>query len=725
MSKTLLALSVLAVLSGCSTNSTSISPTNAIAKSTLVQTQNDLPTPQDTTMTTQDRHLWLEDITGDKPLAWVRAHNQTTDQALASTPRFAQIKQNLLGILNATDKIPYVVKRGDFYYNFWTDDTHKQGIWRRTTWQEYQKPNPQWELLLDIDALNAQENENWVWHGATCLVSDPDVCLVALSRGGADADVSREFDLKTKRFVKDGYVRPEAKGELGFINKDLVYLTDASQGQTQSGYARTVKLWQRGTPMSSAATVYEADPTHLAVSAGFDEDTQIGYVVDALDFYHSELFVHDPKTRRLDKVEGLPALMDKAIYKNYLTLTPKEDWTHEGKTYKAGSYLVADLHQWQQGVRDVKVLFEPTATTSLESVVWTKHYVVINALDHVKNRLQVLSIKDWQAVAINLPQNGKIDVSAVDDKHSDELWLTVSGFTTPVSLYRLDLNKPNLQKIKAMPSFFKESDFVVAQHFATSKDGTKVPYFLVHHKALKKDGQNPTLLYGYGGFEVSLTPDYSAGVGTSWLSLQSDTGRHGVYVLANIRGGGEYGPMWHQSAIKDKRHKAYEDFAAVAMDLIDKRITSPKHLGVQGGSNGGLLTGNMLTQYPNLFGAVVIQVPLLDMQRYTKLLAGASWVAEYGDPDDPKDWAFLQTFSPYHLFDPNKAYPPVLLTTSTRDDRVHPAHARKMMAKLDEAGKDAYYYENIEGGHGGAANNEQRAYMSALSYEFLWQRLGE
>lgn len=722
MSKTLLALSVLAVLTGCSLPNTQ--PQGTSAQSTLMQ--NAAPTiSQENPMTTQDPHLWLEEVTGDKPLAWVRQHNTAADQALASTPRFAQIKQNLLGILNATDKIPYVVKRGEFYYNFWTDDTHKQGIWRRTTWQEYQKLNPKWETLLDIDALNAAENENWVWHGAQCLDSDPNVCLVALSRGGSDADVSREFDLKSKRFVKDGYYRPEAKGELGFINKDLVYLIDASQGETESGYARTVKLWQRGTPMSSAKTVYEVNPAHLMASGGFDEETQIGYVVDAIDFYHSELFVHDPKTERLDKVEGLPTLMDKAIYKQYLTLTPKEDWIHHGKTYKAGSYLVADLHKWQKGERDVKVLFEPTPTTSLESVVWTKNYVVINALDHVKNRLNVLSIKDWQPIAINFPKDGKIDVSAVDDKHSDELWLTVSGFTTPVSLYRLDLNKPTLQKIKAMPSFFKESEFVVAQNFATSKDGTKVPYFVVHHKDLKKDGKNPTLLYGYGGFEISLTPDYSAGVGSSWLSLQSDSGRHGVYVLANIRGGGEYGPTWHQSAIKDKRHKAYEDFAAVALDLIEQNITSAKHLGVQGGSNGGLLTGNMLTQYPKLFGAVVIQVPLLDMQRYTKLLAGASWVAEYGDPDDPKEWQFLQTFSPYHLFDPKKAYPPVLLTTSTRDDRVHPAHARKMMAKLSEAGKEAYYYENIEGGHGGAANNEQRAYMNALAYEFLWQKLGK
>lgn len=721
MKKTALSISLLALLTGCHTL------VETSKKDNIMTTQATQPAQSMPAVTDTDPHLWLEEITGEKQLAWVRKHNQQADLVLASTPRFQQMQSQILTILSSTDKIPYVVKRGDFYYNFWTDDKHKQGIWRRTTLAEYKKTNPKWEVLLDIDKLNADENENWVWHGAVCLESDYNKCIVSLSRGGADADVSREFDLATKRFVKDGYHRPEAKGSLDWINKDLVYLMNADEGDsTTSGYARTVKLWQRGTPMSSAKIVYEADKSHMMTYGGFDETTGRGYVVDMIDFYNSQLFVHDIKTNQLSEVVGLPTLMEKSIYKNYLVLTIKEDWMHNGKTYKAGSLLVANLTDWQTGVRDVTVLFEPTASTSLAGVTWTKNYVVLNILDDVKNTLKILSIKDWQTIKMDsLPINDKIDVAAVDDKHSDELWLTVSGFTTPVSLYMFDLQKPAMQKIKAMPSFFDESDFEVHQHFATSKDGTKIPYFLVHHKSMKADGKNPTLLYGYGGFEVSLTPSYSAGIGTAWLSRTSKAGRHGVYVLANIRGGGEYGPAWHQAAIKSKRHKAYEDFSAVASDLIAKKITSPQHLGVQGGSNGGLLTGNMLTQYPELFGAVVIQVPLLDMQRYTKLLAGASWVAEYGDPDKSDEWAFLQTFSPYHLFDPTKTYPPVLLTTSTRDDRVHPAHARKMMAKLSEANKTAYYYENIEGGHGGAANNEQRAYMASLGYEFLWQQLGD
>ncbi|UXZ05014.1 prolyl oligopeptidase family serine peptidase [Moraxella nasicaprae] len=726
MKKIALSVLTLSVLTACH----STQPLNTTKPNQKTAQENIMTTPKTQTATIAnqtDPHLWLEEVTGEKQLAWVKAHNDKADQALATTPRFRDIEQSILKILNSNEKIPYVGKRGEFYYNFWTDDKHKHGIWRRTTLAEFKKPNPKWEVLLDLDELNAKEGENWVWHGADCLESDYNKCIISLSRGGADADVSREFDLTTKSFVKEGFYRPEAKGGTSWIDENLLYLTNASEHeQTNSGYANTVKLWKRGTPIESAKTIYTANKSHTAVSAGFDETTGLGYVVDAIDFYNTKLFIHNPKTNTLDEVKDLPLLMDKGVYKEFLTLSPKEDWTIGGKTYKAGSYLVANLNDWQNGKQNITVLFEPTDSTSLENVSWTKNYVVLNVLDDVKSVLKVLSIKDFSSVAVKgLPQNGKLDVSAVDDKTSDELWLTVSGFTTPVSLHLFDVKNSTLTKLKSTPSFFKEEDFVVEQHFATSLDGTKVPYFLVHHKDMKKDGDNPTLLYGYGGFEVSLTPSYSGGVGNAWLSKTTKNGKHGVYVLANIRGGGEYGPAWHQAALKDKRHKAYEDFSAVAKDLIAKNITSPKRLGVQGGSNGGLLTGNMLTQYPDLFGAVVIQVPLLDMSRYHKLLAGASWVAEYGDPDKADEWAYIKSFSPYHLFDDKKAYPPVLLTTSTRDDRVHPAHARKMMAKLSEAGKVAYYYENIEGGHGGAANNEQRAYMSALAYEFLWQTLGQ
>lgn len=667
-----------------------------------------------------DPYQWLEDVTGDKPLDWVRAQNAKTDAALASSPEFKAMEAGIREVLDSDAKIPGVQKIGDWYYNFWKDRNHERGIWRRTTLEEYRKPNPAWETIIDLDALNKAEGENWVWHGADCLRPEYNRCLVALSRGGADADVTREFDVASKRWVEGGFFRPEAKGALGWIDRDTVYVyTDFGAGtMTESGYPRVVKRWKRGTPLESAQVVYEgkADDMYIAAyhddTPGFERD----FVSRTLAFYNDELYLVG-KDGKLAKVDA-PNSANKGVKRQWLTLELREPWTVGGKTYPAGSLLATDFDGFMAGKREFDVLFEPTDSTSLASYSWTKSHLVLNVLDDVKNRLSVLTptAQGWKrGEFVGAPAFGTLGVSAVDDDESDAVWLTATDYLTPTTLSLAQLGKAP-EQLKAMPSFFDGSNDVIEQHFATSKDGTRVPYFLVRPKGLKADGSNPTLLYGYGGFEIALTPGYSGGLGRSWLD------RGGVYAVANIRGGGEYGPRWHQAALKANRHKAYEDFAAVAQDLIDRRITSPRHLGVQGGSNGGLLTGNMLTQYPELFGAVVVQVPLLDMKRYNKLLAGASWMAEYGNPDTA-DWEFIRTFSPYHLFDPKKTYPPVIFTTSTRDDRVHPGHARKMAAKMIEAGKDVTYYENIEGGHGGAANNAQAAHMAALAYSFLWQRL--
>ena len=667
-----------------------------------------------------DPYQWLEDVTGDKPLDWVRAQNAKTDAALASTPEFKAMEAGIREVLDSDAKIPGVQKIGDWYYNFWKDRNHERGIWRRTTLEEYRKPNPAWETILDLDALNKAEGENWVWHGADCLRPEYNRCLVALSRGGADADVTREFDVASKSWVEGGFFRPEAKGALGWIDRDTVYVyTDFGAGSmTESGYPRVVKRWKRGTPLESAQVVYEgkADDMYIAAyhddTPGFERD----FVSRTLAFYNDELYLVG-KDGKLAKVDA-PNSANKGVKRQWLTLELREPWTAGGKTYPAGSLLATEFDGFMAGKREFDVLFEPTDSTSLASYSWTKSHLVLNVLDDVKNRLSVLTptAQGWKrGEFVGAPAFGTLGVSAVDDDESDAVWLTATDYLTPTTLSLAQLGKAP-EQLKAMPSFFDGSNDVIEQHFATSKDGTRVPYFLVRPKGLKADGSNPTLLYGYGGFEIALTPGYSGGLGRSWLD------RGGVYAVANIRGGGEYGPRWHQAALKANRHKAYEDFAAVAQDLIDRRITSPRHLGVQGGSNGGLLTGNMLTQYPELFGAVVVQVPLLDMKRYNKLLAGASWMAEYGNPDTA-DWEFIRTFSPYHLFDPEKSYPPVIFTTSTRDDRVHPGHARKMAAKMIEAGKDVTYYENIEGGHGGAANNAQAAHMAALAYSFLWQRL--
>ncbi len=670
----------------------------------------------------QDKYAWLEDVTGDKPLAWVKEQNAKAEARLAQSPQFKAMETGIRAVLDSDAKIPGVEKIGDYYYNFWKDKQHERGVWRRTTLVEYRKAEPLWETVLDLDALNKAEGENWVWHGANCLRPQYTRCLVALSRGGADADVTREFDVAKKEWIKDGFFRPEAKGGLGWIDQDNVFVyTDFGDGtMTTSGYPRVVKRWKRGTPMSAATPVYEGTPEDMYIAAmhddtpGFERD----FVSRTIAFYNNELFVlgADGKLTKIDA----PNSAEKGVRREWLTLELREPWTVGGKTYAAGSLLATKFDDFMAGKREFDVLFAPTETTSLAGMSWTKSHVVLNVLDDVKNRLQVLThgANGWTTGDFTgAPAFGTIGIGAVDADESDAVWMTVTDYLTPTTLSLAEIGQQP-EVLKTMPAFFDASGKVIEQHFATSKDGTRVPYFVVHGKDMKLDGSNPTLLYGYGGFEISLTPGYSGGMGRAWLD------KGGVYVVANIRGGGEYGPRWHQAALKQNRHKAYEDMAAVAQDLVSRNITSARHLGVQGGSNGGLLTGNMLTQYPELFGAVVVQVPLLDMKRYSHLLAGASWMAEYGNPDTA-DWEFIQTFSPYHLFDPAKDYPPVLFTTSTRDDRVHPGHARKMAAKMIDAGKNVTYYENIEGGHGGAANNAQAAHMSALAYSFLWEQLSK
>ncbi len=667
-----------------------------------------------------DPYAWLEDVEGQKQLDWVRAQNAKAEAEIASTPAFKELEASILAILDSDAKIPGVQKIGPYYYNFWKDKQHERGLWRRTTLEEYRKPQPQWETVLDLDALNKAEGKNWVWHGADCRKPDYTRCLIALSRGGADADETREFDLTTKTFLKDGFYRPEAKGGLGWKDADTVYVfTNFGEGSmTTSGYPRIVKEWKRGTPLSAASVVYEGKSDDMYIAA-FHDDTpgfQRDFVSRTLAFYNDELFLRgaDGKLVKID----VPNSVNKGAFREWLTLELREAWTVGGKTYKAGSLLVARIDDFMAGKREFDVLFEPTDRTSLASFTFTRHHLVLNVLEDVKNKLSVLTPGEggWKkSEFVGAPAFGTLGVSAVDADESDAVWLTATDYLTPTTLSLAEIGKQP-EQLKTMPAFFDGSKDVIEQHFATSKDGTKVPYFVVRPKDLKLDGNTPTLLYGYGGFEVSLTPAYSGAVGKGWLE------KGGVYVVANIRGGGEYGPRWHQAALKANRHKAYEDFAAVAQDLVARKITTAKRLGTQGGSNGGLLMGNMLTQYPELFGAVVVQVPLLDMKRYSHLLAGASWMAEYGNPDTA-DWDYIKTFSPYHLFDPAKTYPATLFTTSTRDDRVHPGHARKMMAKMLEANKDVRYYENIEGGHGGAANNAQAAHMSALAYTFLWQQL--
>jgi prolyl oligopeptidase len=671
---------------------------------------------------TDDPYAWLEDVSGEKSLDWVKARNAKAEAELATTPQFRQLEAEIRAILDSDQKIPSVEKIGDYYYNFWKDKQHERGLWRRTTLEEYRKPQPKWETVLDLDALNKAEGAKWVWHGADCLRPAYERCLIALSPGGSDADVTREFDLTTKQFVDGGFFRPEAKGGLGWIDRDTVYVyTDFGPGSlTSSGYPNIVKVWKRGTPMASATAVYEGKPGDMYIAASRDHTPgyQRDFVSRTIAFWNDELYLRKADGS-LAKVDA-PNSAQKGIHKDWLLLELRDPYEAGGKTHAPGSLIATNFDDFMAGKREFTVLLEPDDRSSLAGYTWTKDHLVLNVMEDVKNRLFVLTPgkAEWaKRDFVGAPAIGTIGVGAVDADDSNAVWLTATDFLTPTTLSIAEIGKQP-EVLKSNPVFFDGSRHVMEQHFATSKDGTKVPYFLVRPKDLKFDGKAPTLLYGYGGFTVSMTPAYSGSIGKGWLE------QGGVYALANIRGGGEYGPRWHQAALKANRHKAYEDFAAIADDLVARKITALRHLGTMGGSNGGLLMGNMLTQYPDKFGAIVVQVPLLDMKRYSHLLAGASWMAEYGDPDT-SDWAFIKTFSPYHLFDAKQDYPATLFTTSTKDDRVHPAHARKMMALMEAAGKDVRYYENIEGGHGGAANNAQAAHMNALSYTFLWQQLSK
>ena len=667
-----------------------------------------------------DPYLWLEDVTGTNALDWVRKQNAVSTKELEASPDFAPLRQKLLAILDSKERIPFVAKHGKFFYNFWRDQVHVRGILRRTTLDEYRKPQPAWETVLDLDQLATAEKENWVWKGYNVLEPDYDRCLVVLSRGGADASVYREFDLMKKEFVADGFKVPEAKSRVDWRDRDMLYVaTDYGNGSlTKSGYPRIAKEWKRGTPLSEARVVFEGqvDDVSASVSVSRDHGRVYEFAHRAPTFFTTETWVRDGgKFVRIDK----PADVEVNTFGDWLLLQPKLDWTLNGKTYKGGTLLAANFDAYLKGERQLTTLFEPTDRKSLASISATKNYLILNELENVRSRPALLRFADgqWVRSTIDAPAFGNVGVSGIDADESDDYFMSVTDFLTPSSLYFGTAGSAVREKLKSLPAFFSTEGLEIQQFEATSKDGTRVPYFQVSRQGVKLDGSNPTLLYGYGGFEISMLPNYSPGSGTAWLE------RGGVYVLANIRGGGEFGPRWHNSARKENRQRAYDDFIAVAENVIARKVTSPKHLGIQGGSNGGLLMGVMLTQRPDLFGAVVCQVPLLDMRRYNKMLAGASWMDEYGDPDKPEQWAYIQKYSPYQNVVKTQKYPRVFFTTSTRDDRVHPGHARKMVARMKEQGHDVLYYENIEGGHGGSANNAQAAYMSALAYTFLWNQL--
>lgn len=672
--------------------------------------------------TTDDPYLWLEDVTGDDALDWVRGHNEISVDELTHNDRFESMRAQALEVLDTDDRIPYVRRRGDFLYNFWRDAAHPRGLWRRTTLDSYLTDDPVWDVLIDVDLLAEEEGENWVWKSATMLRPNYHRALISLSRGGADAAVVREFDVPTRTWVLDGFELAENKSSVTWIDEDSLYVgtdfgeqPDGRSALTTSGYPRIAKRWTRGTSLDDATTVFAGEVDDVAVSAAFDPTPgfERHFVSRATDFFNSLTYeLRDGEAVLVD----VPTDSHMSVRHDWLLVMTRSDWALPEVTHPAGTLLVFDYPAFLDGGREHRVLFAPDAHTSLQDFSFTRSHLIIETLHDVHTQVKLLTVGDWTEVPMpGLPDLATVSVLDTDPDHTDEVFWSSTSFTEPPSLLHGD-SGVGVTLIKQTPAFFDSSTISADQRFATSDDGTRIPYFVVRRRDVDA---GPTLLYGYGGFENSLTPGYLSIAGLSWIE------RGGIYVIANIRGGGEYGPHWHTQTQKAGRHKVYEDFSSVAKDLVTQGLTTPAQLGAQGGSNGGLLMGVMLTRYPELFGALVCQVPLIDMRRYHLLLAGASWMAEYGDPDDPEQWAFMEPFSPYQNVDADAAYPPILITTSTRDDRVHPGHARKLAARLEESGHDVTYYENIEGGHGGAADNKQAAFKSALAYEFLWRTLGD
>ena len=671
-----------------------------------------------------DPYVWLEDVSGDRAMGWVKAENAKTLNVLEKDPRFEGLYRDALKIVEAKDKIPSPDFNDGRIYNFWQDADHVQGIWRRTSLESYAKPAPNWTTVIDVDALAKTEGRHWVWEGADCREPEETDCIVRLSDGGEDARTEREFDLKTSTFVAGGFVLPTSKQEATWEDKDhLLVARDWGPGtMTESGYAYIVKRLTRGQPLDQAVEVFRGTAKDVSVRP-FElrdgEGRRALFIDQGISFFESKIFILTPTG---PKPVGLPLKASLlGMVDGRILVEPKQDWTAGGSTWKAGTLLALDLDAVKADPEHLKptLVYAPGPRDSIDEVAATKHRLLLTTFENVRGRLRVytpLAHGGWTHSKIDLPDNSSLGVATTDPR-SNRAFVSATGFLAPTTLSSLDAGTAALKLAKSLPARFDASRDVVEQREATSSDGTRIPYFIVHPKGMKLDGANPAILYAYGGFEIAETPNYNALLGKLWLE------RGGVYVLANIRGGGEFGPAWHEAGLKTRRQLIYDDFAAVAKDLIARGVTSSRRLGIQGGSNGGLLMGVEFTEHPDLWRAVDIQVPLLDMVRFEKIAAGASWVGEYGSVQNPDERAFLLKISPYNNLNPDTAYPEPLVWTTTKDDRVGPQHARKFAARLAELNKPYLYYEVIEGGHGAGANLKERARTSALEYTYFIRKL--
>lgn len=669
---------------------------------------------------TPDTYQWLEEVESERSLAKVKGWNARTTGELESDARFKTIEADVRKIILATDRIPYGYIENGFVYNFWQDQKNVRGLWRRATLAEYSKRAPKWETILDLDAIATTENENWVWKGASCLQPEHRRCLLRLSRGGKDAVVLREFDIETKSFVVGGFVTPESKSYTSWVDKDRIYIaTNFGEGSmTKSGYARQVRAWKRGQPLLDAVKIFESSEDDVSANGyiSIRPDGTERFIIRELTSVDTDVYHVKPDGSQAK----LPIPADASfsgVFRGYALGVIRSALVFGGKTFQSGSLLAWKLSDLQAAP---DLIFAPNERESVAGTSEAKDVIYMNIMSNVKSRMMRVTLDAkgaWKIDKMSLPDDGTLSTQSASS-FENEAMFSYASFLTPNSLLYLKTPVSRARVLRSLPARFNAAGLISEQLEATSKDGTKIPYFVVRPKTMKYDGENVTMLTAYGGFNISSTPYYMNSIG----KVFSEKG--GVYVLANIRGGGEFGPKWHEAARLKNRQRAYDDFQAVAEDLIKRRITSPRRLGIQGGSNGGLLVGVSFTQRPDLFSAVLCEVPLADMLRYHKLLAGASWMGEYGNPDDPEMAPVLRAYSPYHNLVSGRKYPRVFYITSTRDDRVHPAHARKMAAKMEEYGMPFLYFENTEGGHSAAANLEQRIKFSALEWTYVWRQLG-
>ena len=674
-----------------------------------------------------DPYLWLENIEGERALAWVEAQNRESEARLTADPRFSAIEATAYAVYAATDRIPYARQAGQRMLNFWQDESHVRGLLRSAERKAYLASEPQWEVLLDLDQLAEAEGENWVYKGAECLEPEASRCLLRLSRGGSDAVTLREFDIDAKRFVTDGFVSSEAKQSVAWLDVDRLLIAKAGDGfrATDSGYGAELRLWHRGEPIKSSQVVLEVPSDHVAVSGAVVRNAlgTFPFAVDSPTFFEETVYALGDASEGEVVLKELPLPQDvdwRGLFQDRLIGLTRSEWHPKadtaGEPVPAGALFAVPLDDLLTGrLASVEALVRPTARRAVTDVRVGRSSLYVSVTQDVV--MQLLELRPqktgWSRQAVPLPESGSLSIVSAN-AHSDLALVNFEAFLKPDTLYAITPGKAP-HPVAQLPARFDAARLSARQTFATSSDGVKVPCFVIEPKG--RLGPLPTLLYGYGGFEIALTPSYLSPLATAWLQAG------GVFAIANIRGGGEYGPEWHQAALGPNRQRAYDDFAAVAEHLAATGVTRPQQLGIYGGSNGGLLVGVAFTQRPELFGAAVSAVPLLDMLRYDKLLAGASWTGEYGDPDDPEDRRWLAAYSPYQNAHPDAAYPPVFLTTSTKDDRVHPGHARKMAARLQAQGHGALYYENTEGGHSAAANLAQLARRDALVATFLMQEL--